>query len=624
LRIEVTWRSGRRSVIERAAPDSLYEIDESQAESAQPEEKPRTPAPWFNDVSALVSHQHREEPFDDFVRQPLLPNKLSQLGPGITWFDVDGDGWEDLLIPSGKGGRLAVYRNDAKGGFAPFTAAPFEQLVTRDQTSLVGWRVATNRALVFVGSANYEDGLALGPAVQQFDFLRKTIEDVAPATDSSSGPLALADVNNDGSLDLFVGGRVVPGRYPAAASARLFLGSAGKFVLDEVNTKTLQRVGLVSGAAFSDLNADGAPDLVLACEWGPIRVFLNQSGQLREVTREWGLDQYLGWWTSVAAGDFDGDGRMDLVAGNWGRNTKYQAHRSRPLQVFHGDLDEDGLTDVVEACYDSGLGKIVPMRQLDVLTRSLPFLRERYNSHRSFSTASVEEALGERFAKVSALSANWLESTVFLNRTNRFEARVLPVEAQMAPVFGLCVADCDGDGHEDVFVAQNFFATQPETPRYDAGRALWLTGNGKGGFRPLSAQESGVAVYGEARGAAVGDYDGDGRVDLAVAQNGAATKLYRNVRARPGLRIRLVGLPGNLDAVGATVRLLGGQTAGPAREVRAGSGYWSQDGAVQVVSLPEPPTHVWVRWPGGKVSLADVPPGATAVTLNWSGTVTSP
>src|SRR6185369_7369252 len=149
------------------------------------------------------------------------------------------------------------------------------------------------------------------------------------------------------------------------------------------------------------------------------------------------------------------------------------------------------------------------------------------------------------------LEATWLESTVFLNRGDRFEAHVLPVEAQMAPAFAVCAGDLDGDGHEDLLLSQNFFAVQPETPRYDAGRGLWLRGDGRGGFTAVPGQESGILVYGEQRGAAFSDYDADGRVDLVVTQNGAATKLYRNAGAKPGLRIRLTGPPANPSAVGA-------------------------------------------------------------------------
>jgi hypothetical protein len=180
----------------------------------------------------------------------------------------------------------------------------------------------------------------------------------------------------------------------------------------------------------------------------------------------------------------------------------------------------------------------------------------------------------------------------------------------------------DGDGKEDIFLSQNFFATPSETSRYDAGRGLWLRGDGKGGFSAVPGQESGVKVYGEQRGAALCDYDGDGRVDLAVTQNGAETKLYKNLSAAPSLRVRLNGSPGNPQAVGAAIRLMREKIAGPAREVHAGSGYWSQDSAVQVMAIPETPTQLWVRWPGGKATTSDIPSGAREVSVDSDGKMT--
>jgi hypothetical protein len=209
-----------------------------------------------------------------------------------------------------------------------------------------------------------------------------------------------------------------------------------------------------------------------------------------------------------------------------------------------------------------------------------------------------------------------MDHMVFLNRGDRFEARPLPVEAQLAPAFYAGVADFDGDGKEDLFLSQNFFATEVATPRYDAGRSLLLLGDGAGGLEPVPGQGSGLLVYGEQRGAAYADFDGDGRLDLAVSQNGAPTRLFRNVGAVPGLRVLLVGPPGNPSAIGAQVRLRYGDRAGPVREVQAGSGYWSQNGAVQVLGRAGQPAALWVRWPGGREQVVPLATGQTEVTVH--------
>ena len=197
----------------------------------------------------------------------------------------------------------------------------------------------------------------------------------------------------------------------------------------------------------------------------------------------------------------------------------------------------------------------------------------------------------------------------------------MPLAAQLSPAFAVLVADFDGDGREDIFLSQNFFDVQPFTMRNDAGRGLWLRGDGLGGFEALLGAQSGVAVYGEQRGAAVADFDHDGRVDLVVSQNGSGTILYRNTGARPGLRVRLKGPAGNPFAIGATLRLRFGDRLGPAREIHAGSGYWSQDSAVQVMASAVAPDGIWVRWPRGKTTSSRLPAGLRAVALDPSGTI---
>jgi hypothetical protein len=197
----------------------------------------------------------------------------------------------------------------------------------------------------------------------------------------------------------------------------------------------------------------------------------------------------------------------------------------------------------------------------------------------------------------------------------------LPAEAQFAPGFAVCVADMDGDGNEDVFLSQNFFAMRLEEPRLDAGRGLWLRGDGKGSLVAVPGPVSGVKIYGDQRGAAVADFDEDGRVDLVVSQNNSTTKLYHNLRAKPGLIVRLAGPLGNPTGVGAQLRLIFGGKPGPVREIHAGSGYWSHDSATQVLAAPESPTQVWVRWPGGKTTTSAVPAGAKSIQVDNSGVV---
>jgi hypothetical protein len=623
MRLEVTWRNGTRSVVSHVKANHVYEIDEAGARPAADPLQPLTPdaQPFFTEVSHLIHHTHTESPFNDFERQPLLGKKLSQLGPGVSWYDVDGDGWDDLIIASGVGGHLAVYRNNGRGEFEELKKPPFDEVALRDQTTILGWPKTNGQSVLLVGSSNYEDASPQGSCAREFDPARPSAQDKLPPWECSTGPLAMADWDHDGILDLFVGGRVLPGRYPDEPFSLLFRGTGSDFVLDHESTTQIAHAGLVSGAVFSDLDGDGFPELVLACEWGPVRVFQFDQGKWSERTRALGLEPYSGWWNGVTAGDFDADGRMDIVASNWGRNGKFQAYREQPQRIIYGDWLGNGTLTSFEAYYDGAMKKIVPWCSFAV-AKNVPWISERFVTHEAFSQAGVAELLGERARTAKVLQAAWLETTLFLNRGNHFEARALPMEAQFAPAFGIAVADIEGDGNEDIFLSQNFFAVDGDTPRYDAGRGLWLVGNGKGGFEPVPGQKSGIKIYGEQRGCALSDYDADGRVDLAVAQNGAETKLYKNTSARPGLRVRLNGPAGNPQAIGAMLRLSAGEKAGPAREIHSGSGYWSQDSAAAVLAFAEQQTNLWVRWPGGKVTTSVVPRDAREIVVDAAGKLT--
>jgi len=634
MSLEIAWRDGGVSRIEEVQRDSLYEIDEPEAAPAsQSPASAEKPSTLFEDFSDRISHTHQDPPFDDFVRQPLLPRKISQTGPGMAWWDLNEDGHEDLILSSGKGGQPAIYLGDGNGRFQKATNALTLTTTPRDQTSVLGWSSADGKAGVLLGLSNYEDGQSNGPSVVSYDWTHATTTSVAEAQFSSVGPLALADIDSDGDLDLFVGGRVIPGRWPEAADSRLYLNEGGKWVQEEQNSKLLKQVGLVSGAVWSDLDGDGFPELVLACEWGPIRIFHNDRGKLSatnfsvtfraastETVQTSTLNDLTGWWNGVTTGDFDGDGRMDIAASNWGLNSPYEASLQHPTRIYFGELGQQGIVDIVEAEFEPELAAYAPRRYRDPLVASLPFIAGRFPTHRQYSAATIEEVLGEALSRAQIVRATLLASMVFLNRGSGFEAVALPAEAQFAPAFGVVAADFDGDGAEDLFMAQNFFSSEPSMPRMDAGRGLLLRGKGNGEFRPVPGQESGIKIYGDQRAAAAADLDGDGRLDLAIGQNGSQTRLFRNRNARPGLRVKLIGTPGNPRGIGAMLRCKIRESYGPAREIHGGSGYLSQDSATVVMCAPTTISAIWVRWPGGKTNEIELAPDTREANLHQDTT----
>ena len=619
--IEVKWRDGRRSTLPNVPRNRLYEIDQAGAAGAGATSLSTTtdsaPPLFVNATALLGGHTHVDSLFDDYRRQPLLPNRFSQLGPGVSWIDTDGDGREDLVVGTGRGGSLTVLHNTA----ARFTSmrAP---LAAWDLTTILPLPDGRGGTTLLAGQSSYESSSpaeALGvPSVLGFP-LRAGAPGapaaIATPESASVGPLALADVNGDGQLDLFVGARVIPGTWPFPAPSHLYLRTAdGRFVIDTANAKVLGSLGLLSSAIFADLDGDGWPELIVAAEWGPVRILHNERGRFRDVTREWGMSDITSRWNGLAAGDFDGDGRLDLVATSWGLNTPWEASKDRPYELVIGNFGVSG-SGLIFARRDSLTGKEMPFESFSRLGVVLPGVRERFPSFADYAKRTVDELLGNAAKAVGRVGATTFEHMIFLNRGGRFEAHALPRAAQVAPAFGVVVADFDGDGREDLFLAQNFSPTDNGTMRFDAGAGQLLLGDGRGGFRPLGVRASGIEVLGDGRGAAAADYDGDGRVDLAVAQNGAATTLWHNVRASPGLRVHVDAGPANPRGIGAQLRVIAGTTRGPVREIREGSGYWSTDGAVTVMAMPVGATALWIRWPQGREQVVPIPPGARDITV---------
>lgn len=619
-RLVITWPDGRQTHLDNIRSNRIYEISESESERiAQTDDTTDVVnSSMFRDISGQINHRHDENEFKDFQLQSLLPVSMSKLGPGISWIDFDRDGDDDLFIGSGSGGMPGIYENLADGTFESWDTNKFKQTVSGDQTAILGWN-GHNSTIMVVGSANYEQGKLQVPSAYHYNIRgsENIRTDSLPDNISTTGPMSAADYDNDGDVDLFVGGRFIPGHYPMDAPSRLYTNHNGTFVPDEVNSRKLQRSGLVTGALFTDIDQDGDQDLVISREWDSILLLENEDGVFNDVSEAYGLTGIKGWWNGIASGDFNNDGYPDLIATNRGLNSSYQMEMDKPLRMYYSDFNGDRWVEVIES-YAAENGEYVPGKRL-YKYGNVPVIANRIRSHQRFANSSLKNLFGERLDKIPYKEVNSLQHTIFLSTEDGFESRPLPLEAQFSIAFHAGIADVDNDGKEDLFLSQNLFALPRQVPRQDAGRGLLLKGDGEGNLFPITGSRSGIKIYGEQRGAAFSDFNEDGRVDLAVSQNSYQTKLYQNQTQEQGYRINLIGPSSNRNGIGSGIRLIYKDKTlqGPLREVQAGSGYWSQNSFTQVMGAGAEVESIEVRWFDGSRQIVDVQDGKMEYVISY-------
>jgi hypothetical protein len=573
----------------------------------------------FTEVSTQVglTTPHIESPFDDFGVQMLLPRRVSTLGPGLAWGDVDLDGRPDLYIAGAAGQTGTMFRNNGDNTFSNVTAQTLAWQPENEEMAPLWWSNGlNNQPSLLLSYSSVEGSTAVGAQfssdqVAPFNFRQDPWQDSSP---SSSGAMAAADYDKDGDLDLFVGGRVLPGQWPLAPSSRLYRNDNGQLTnVTDAAAAELNNLGMATGAVWADVDNDNDSDLIVATEFGPVHLFRNDNGILNRATETAGLSQWTGLWSGVVTGDFDEDGDLDIAAANLGLNTKYNASPERPATLYAGNIDGDGDVEIVEAYYVGDT--LYPMVYRGMSGMEMPFILEQFDTYQAYAEATLAEIYGARLDTAQQLTAATLAHTLFINDgAGNFSASPLPQLSQVAPAYGIVVADLDNDGHDDIYMVGNFRGADHETMAYDGGTSYWLRGQGNGTFLVVPALESGLSVPYEARGLAVADYDGNGWVDIAVAVNNDHPLLFQNNgnTINNFIRVSLTGPATNPTGVGArvTVTLADGSTT--MREVHAGSGYLSQDDSTHVFGLgANGSATVTVLWSNGATSTQNVNAGQT-------------
>lgn len=627
--LEIRWPSGISQRLEDLPSHRWIRVSEPADKTPDKVIRRELPLPLFSRSPVLDALSMREPPFDDYLRQPLLPHRHSQLGPGVAIADVDGDGDEDLYVggPGGLSGKLLLHRGlDERGDpvFALRNKAPFTEMTPFEDLGVLLLEADGdgNSDLLAVsggvegepGDRSFRDRLYRnegGEFVESENSLP-----VPPDKAHASGSVAAAaDFDRDGDLDVFIGGRIIPGQYPLPARNRL-LRNDGSGLYEDVSEEAgfadsgISETGLVTAATWSDVDGDGWLDLLVTHEWGAIRCFRNEGGDsLRDATGESGLEEATGFWNSITGGDFDGDGDIDFAAGNLGRNTKYKASTKAPELLYYGTFDESGRRNLIEAKSDKKQDQLIPRRGLSCSSKAIPTLTGRIQTYHDWASSSLKQLYTpDSLDKALRFEATTLDSMILWNDgTGKFSLEPLPALAQVAPVFGIAATDFDGDAYCDLVLAQNFFGPQQETGAYDGGLSLFLRG-GADGFEPVWPEHSGIVIPGDATALAVGDLNLDDLPDLLFAVNNNSPSIYLNRSGDPArsLVIQLEDDPGNPTAIGAQVTVMIENLPIQAAERTAGSGYLTQNGARLYFSwgkeLATTAAEATVRWPTGETT----------------------
>jgi hypothetical protein len=502
--LDVTWPDGRHQVLTNVDGDRLIVVRQQDATEkrdgglAPPATERRVFEPV--DASGALAYKHRTSSFMDYSVQPLIPYLLSRHGPPLAVGDVDGDGLEDVYVGGGWGvaGQLFVQRKN--GGLAPLAQSqPWAaDTAYQDWGALFFDANGDGKPDLYVASGGYQ----LGPSSRLLQdrlyvnqgggrFVRDTA--ALPAMLTSTAAVRAGDFNGDGRLDLFVGGRLTPRSYPSPTRSYILRNDGGRFtdVTAEVLPELVQPGGMITNAVWIDFDGDGKVDLVTAGEWMPIQFYHNDGTRFVNATGSTGLPPLRGWWFSLAAGDFDSDGRPDLVAGNLGLNYTYTTAKDGRFGVYAADFTQHRTTDVI-LTKEIG-GTEYPFAGLASLGPEISPIGSRYHTYGSFASVSVRDAFGQaELQKALHYQVDNFASMYLHNDGNgKFSASRLPNLAQIAPIKAIVPTDVDGDGHLDLIVAGNIYDAEPNTPRADAGNGLWLRGDGKGGFSAVPPSESG-------------------------------------------------------------------------------------------------------------------------------------
>lgn len=503
-KVTVSWPNGTKSILKDVKVDQRLVISQTSARKIS--EDSSTISPLFQEINQNIrpNFRHKEQPFNDFKDEILLPHKYSQLGPCIVAGDVNADGLDDFYVGGAKGQAGKLYLQNSRGSFRPAASNPWSRDQDLEDTGGLFFDCDGDgdQDLYVISGSNewrkdpskYQDRLYINNGSGQFKSSQ------LPDLGTSGGTVKAGDFDADGDLDLFVGGRLTPGKYPMPANSAILSNDGnGNFTnITATLAKDLLQIGMVTDAQWTDFDTDGDLDIMVVGEWMPITLLENQNGKfVRFATPS--FEKTEGWWYSMAQADFDNDGDNDYVFGNLGLNYKYKATKEEPFQVYANDFDDNGTLDIVLGYFEKG--ELFPVRGKQCSTQQMPYLENKFPNFASFASSNLEDVYGKENLQQALHYNAYTFASVYVENLGggKFSIRPLPIEAQFSAVNAFAIDDFNGDEHLDILLAGNMYNSEVETARNDAGFGLALLGDGQGNFSHMSAAQSGFLAYGDVK-----------------------------------------------------------------------------------------------------------------------------
>ena len=501
----------------------------------------------FTDVTNThgINYQHQETDIIDFDKERLIPHKLSQYGPGLAAGDIDGNGLDDICIGGSADfpGKFLLQQANGKFIMKDMPAANNNTYRKSENMGMLLFDADSDGDLDLycangsnefpANTENYQDWFFINNGKGNF------INDSSalPVNYTSKSCIRATDFDNDGDLDLFIGGRCLPGKYPLPVSSFIYRNDSqkGQIKFTDVTSavgKDLQNIGMVCDAIWTDFDNDGWTDLLVVGEWMPVTFFKNNQGKFENASAQSGISTQTGWWNSIISGDFDNDGDIDYIAGNLGENSFFRASDKYPAKVYAKDFDKNGSLDAIVTIFlkdKNGERKEYTALNRDDIVSQLPPLKKKFLTYKEFANADIHQLFtAEEMNGALILQANNFKSSYIKNNGNgKFELHALPPMAQIGPLNGMIADDFNGDGNLDIAITGNDYGNEVSDGRYDALNGLVLLGDGAWNFTAQTILQSGFFVPGDAK-ALIKLRGANNNYFLAASQNKGPLKVFKS------------------------------------------------------------------------------------------------